>query len=261
MLTSNWAQAKIPVDIISKTQRSLGKLLVAKSSIKDEEKLKGLAIKLVKEKTPLTSVEMTAELVYINNPTESIKELERIVVNTGLGEWCGGCLKLKEEIKSIKNELEEKINKLENEIKMTKELNILMVVVGELVGITYRILFDIAIEKYHMPKKIKNKIGKFVLVDIPLFLNLSQKKGGFLREYLEKALKEKDITTNEYDTLVTAKRTRNDQFHSYEPGEALDTLELSTVHDPIFEKAKEVLLKHRTLFATEDEYSFIDDSM
>ncbi len=84
---------------------------------------------------------MTAELVYINNPTESIKELERIVVNTGLGEWCGGCLKLKEEIESIKNELEEKINKLENEIKMTKELNILMVVVGELVGITYRILF------------------------------------------------------------------------------------------------------------------------
>jgi hypothetical protein len=43
-LTSNWAQAKIPVDIISKTQRSLGELLVAKSSIKDEEKLKGLAI-------------------------------------------------------------------------------------------------------------------------------------------------------------------------------------------------------------------------
>jgi hypothetical protein len=44
-----------------------------------------------------------------------------------------------------------------------------------------------------MPKKIENKIGKFVVVDIPLFLNLSQKKGGFLREYLEKALKEKVI--------------------------------------------------------------------
>jgi thiol-disulfide isomerase/thioredoxin len=111
MLTSNWAQAKIPVDIISKTQRSFGELLVAKSSIKDEEKLKGLAIQLVKEKTPLTSVEMTAELVYINNPTESIKELELIVVNTGLGQWCGGCLKLKEEMKSIKNELGVKITK------------------------------------------------------------------------------------------------------------------------------------------------------
>jgi thiol-disulfide isomerase/thioredoxin len=257
MLTSNWAQAKIPVDIISKTQRSFGELLVAKSSIKDEEKLKGLAIKLVKEKTPLTSVEMTAELVYINNPTESIKELERIVVNAGLGEWCGGCLILEKKI----DKLENVIDKLENEIKMTKELNKLMVVVGELVGITYKILFDIAIEKYHMPKNIKNSVGKVVFVDLPLFLNLSQKKGGFLREYLEKALKEKDITTNEYDTLVTAKRTRNDQFHSYEPGEALDTLELSTVHDPILEKAKEVLLKHRTLFATEDEYSFIDDSM
>jgi hypothetical protein len=76
--------------MISSTQRSLGNLLVEKSSIKDEKKLKGLAIKFVKEKTPLTSVEMTAELVYINNPTESIKESERIVVNAGLGEWCGG---------------------------------------------------------------------------------------------------------------------------------------------------------------------------
>jgi thiol-disulfide isomerase/thioredoxin len=38
MLTSNWAQAKIPVDMISSTQRSLGNLLVAKSSIKDEKK-------------------------------------------------------------------------------------------------------------------------------------------------------------------------------------------------------------------------------
>jgi hypothetical protein len=39
MLTSNWAQAKIPVDIISRTQRSLGNIFVAKSSIKDEKKI------------------------------------------------------------------------------------------------------------------------------------------------------------------------------------------------------------------------------
>jgi hypothetical protein len=215
-----------------------------------KKKLKGLAIKFVKEMTPPTSLEMTAELVYINNPSESIEELERIVVNAGLGEWCCGCLIL-----------EKKIDKLENEITMTKELNKLMVVVGELVSTTYEILFDIAIEKYHMPKKIKNRDGKVVPVDLPLFLKLSKGKRGILREYLEKALKEKGITTNEYDTLVTAKITRNEQCHYYEHGEALDTLELSTVHDPIFEKAKEVLLKHRLLFATEDEFSFIDDSM
>jgi hypothetical protein len=264
MSISNWAQAKIPVDIISRTQRSLGNIFVAKSSIKDEKKLKGLAIKFVKEMTPPTSLEMTAELVYINNPSESIEELERIVVNAGLGEWCCGCLILEKKIDKLENEsliLEKKIDKLENEITMTKELNKLMVVVGELVNKTYEILFDIAIEKYHMPKKIKNRDGKVVPVDLPLFLKLSKGKRGILREYLEKALKEKGITTNEYDTLVTAKITRNEQCHYYEHGEALDTLELSTVHDPIFEKAKEVLLKHRLLFATEDEFSFIDDSM
>ena len=133
----------------------------------------------------------------------------------------------------------------------------LTVIIGDLVGALYQLLFDTAAkalpEARRMPKEVLYE-GYMERINISFFRKHSNIEGGVLRKYLLRALELKGITLSDYEILVAAKKVRNEIFHNSVPnGKLVDTLRSSNIRHLSFNEEREVLLRHHELLMEEEE--------
>lgn len=215
--------------------------------------LKELAINSAAVRSGLSSASMTAVIV----PGETVKV---VVTYEGKEQWCSGCIKLNEKVELIEESLaEEKRQRELMEARLAEEESKreLIVIMGDLVGALYQVLFDTVAkalpEARRMPREVLYE-GYMERINISFFLKHSNKEGGVLRKYLLRALEFKGITLSDYKILVAAKKIRNETFHNSVPnGQLFDTLRLSNIRDASFNDAREVLLRHHELLMEEEE--------
>ena len=187
-----------------------------------------------------------------------IKEV--LVTSTGQEGWCGECDKLKIDVANLYKGLaegEKKRELMEARLAEEESKRELTVIIGDLVGALYQVLFYTAAkalpEAWRMPREVLHQ-GDMERINVSLFLKHSNKEDGVLRKYLLRALEFKGITLSDYKILVAAKKIRNETFHNSVPNkELVDTLRLSNIRDASFNDAREVLLRHHELLMEEEE--------
>jgi predicted nucleic acid-binding protein len=250
---SAWVEARVPVVLSTTGIHEIGQIRVDKNKkvLANEESLKELACKLTTKSTKIACVDLRASIIFENSAcpnelTTAAEILQIDVTNVGTSSWCGGCVKLSKTVE----ELSERVEDLES---ILKERDCL-IVVGELISEVYRQLFNIA-KGRGMPTHVKNPAGTEEKVDLSLFLKLSAKPSRLLHKYLSAGLDVLGLTLDEYNILVLAKQQRNDTHHFIiSSAKLLQKLEeIGTILEDQIEGAKQVILKHRSLFEVADD--------
>ena len=244
---SSWA-VEIPVNYKTTRSWTVGHINVPNGPVSEisEQKLKTDAIDIAAKKSKLVHQVLEATISTGGDSRRMADIKEVLVTSTGQEGWCGECDKLKIDVANLYKGLAEGEKKRE-----------LTVIIGDLVGALYQVLFYTAAkalpEAWRMPREVLHQ-GDMERINVSLFLKHSNKEDGVLRKYLLRALEFKGITLSDYKILVAAKKIRNETFHNSVPNkELVDTLRLSNIRDASFNDAREVLLRHHELLMEEEE--------
>ena len=261
---SSWA-VEIPVNYKTTRSWTVGHIYVPNGPVSEisEQKLKTDAIDIAAKKSKLVHQVLEATISTGGDSRRMADIKEVLVTSTGQEGWCGECDKLKIDVANLYKGLEARLAEgekkrelMEARLAEGEKKRELTVIIGDLVGALYQVLFYTAAkalpEARRMPREVLHE-GDMERINVSFFLKHSNKEGGVLRKYLLRALEFKGITLSDYKILVAAKKIRNETFHNSVPNkELVDTLRLSNIRDASFNDAREVLLRHYELLMEEE---------